>query len=84
VVKNLDLPLACILTALLICPAVAGKGAETGWSPGVNAFLDTGGDLRMTDWDTGSLGDKSGFFMRAFGVFLESGRCRFIPGSPRR
>jgi hypothetical protein len=36
----------------------------------VNAFLDTGGDLRMTDWDTGSLGDKSGFFMRAFGVFL--------------
>ncbi len=36
----------------------------------MNAFMDAGGELRMADMDEGTLGDQSGFFMRAFGVFL--------------
>ena len=59
------------LAVLLIAGvASAEERANQGWTPRVNAFMDAGGELRMADMDDETLGDDSGFFMRAFGVFL--------------
>jgi hypothetical protein len=65
------LSLACSLAFLLIGSAASAEGkAGPGWVPRVNAFIDAGGELKMADMDEETLGDDSGFFMRAFGVFL--------------